>query len=79
MMARHAAPGPLVGTGDPGVAPPWNVCAQVRGALFRFKLWTGTSPEPQWRDATRVYSTRLPNGWVYPGHAGGYIGHLLPK
>ncbi len=65
-----------VGTGATAVPPPWHVCARVRGDVFSFKLWTGSEPEPRWSDPARVFSTRLPPGWVYAGRPGGYLGHL---
>lgn len=59
------------------VPPPWHVCAQTHGSQLTFKVWTGTDdPEPAWDDPTNVFSTTLPNGWDYPGFAGGYAGHL---
>ncbi len=58
------------------VAPPWHVCAAAYGNQFSFKVWTGTNPEPAWDDTTHVFTTTLPDGWDYPGAAGGYIGHL---
>ncbi len=58
------------------VPPPWHVCARTQGDQFSFKLWTGTNPEPAWDDPTRVFTTTLPDGWVYPGYSGGYVGHL---
>lgn len=67
---------PIVGNGDHAVPPPWHVCARVQGLTFRFKIWSADEVEPTWQDATRVFTTRLPAGWDYPGHAGGYVGHL---
>lgn len=67
---------PVVGFGTTAVPPPWHVCARVQGLTFRFKVWTGSDSEPTWRDPARVFTTRLPSGWDYPGHAGGYVGHL---
>lgn len=66
----------IVGSGDHAVPPPWHVCARVQGLTFRFKIWSATEVEPTWHDATRVFTATLPNGWSYPGHAGGYVGHL---
>lgn len=67
---------PIVGFGPTAVPPPWHVCARARGRTFTFKIWTGTNPEPAWDDPKQAFTTRLPAGWDYPGHAGGYIGHL---
>lgn len=67
---------PIVGFGDRAVPPPWHVCARATGLTFLFKIWAVTESEPAWHDATRVFTTRLPAGWDYPGHAGGYVGHL---
>jgi hypothetical protein len=66
----------IVGSSDHAVPPPWHVCARVQGLTVRFKIWSADEVEPTWQDATRVFTTRLPAGWDYPGHAGGYVGHL---
>ncbi len=66
----------IVGSSDHAVPPPWHVCARVQGLTFRFKIWSATEVEPTWHDATHVFTATLPNGWNYPGHAGGYVGHL---
>jgi len=55
---------------------PWHLCARVSGSLLQFMVWTGTNPQPLWTDGSRVYQATLPPGWVYPGVAGWYIGHL---
>lgn len=56
--------------------PPWHLCARTEGRRFSFMVWTGDNPKPSWTDATHVFSTTLPRGWVYPGISGGYVGHL---
>jgi hypothetical protein len=66
----------VVGFGGRAIAPPWHVCAQAQGATFRFRVWTDGETDPGWQDAQRVFTTRLPAGWDYPGLAGGYVGHL---
>lgn len=67
------------GDPQPALVPaPWYVCARTLGDQFSFKVWTGGNPEPGWDDPDRVYTTTLPEGWVYPGFSGGYIGHLHP-
>ena len=55
---------------------PWHLCARVSGSLLEFMVWTGTNPQPLWADGSRVYQVTLPPGWVYPGVAGWYVGHL---
>jgi len=55
---------------------PWHLCARVSGSLLQFMVWTGTNPQPQWTDGSRVNQVTLPPGWVYPGVAGWYVGHL---
>ncbi len=55
---------------------PWRVCTRTWGDQFSFKIWTLDEPEPAWDDTDHVFSTTLPEGWTYPGYAGGYIGHL---
>ncbi|HET8929903.1 MAG TPA: hypothetical protein VFN21_04515 [Acidimicrobiales bacterium] len=65
--------------GDPQgslVPPPWHICARTQASQFAFKVWTGDNAEPGWDDPTHVFTTTLPEGWVYPGYSGGYIGHL---
>jgi hypothetical protein len=56
--------------------PPWHICVQTQGNALRFKVWTGVDEEPGWTDPDHVFATTLPDGWDYPGYAGGYIGHL---
>lgn len=65
-------------TDDSMAQPPWHLCAQALGDLFRFKVWTGNDSEPDWNDPARVFSVTLPPGWAYVGYTGGYIGHLHP-
>lgn len=57
---------------------PWHVCARVVGDQMTVKAWTGTEAEPAWGDRSHGGSVTVPSGWVYPGRAGWYIGHLEP-
>jgi hypothetical protein len=59
---------------------PWRLCARVVGTTLEFKAWSlATNPvEPDWSDPGFGTSFGLPKGWVYPGQAGWYVGHLRP-
>lgn len=67
--------GPIVAVGEGTMAPTWRVCGRVRGAKVAIKVWVD-GPEPSWSDPTHVFTTTIPDEWVQPGYAGGYIGHL---
>ncbi len=61
------------------VAPlPWHLCARVIGSTVDLKAWHDPEGEPAWGNSMRSGSVALPDGWVYPGHAGWYIAHLVP-
>lgn len=57
---------------------PWRVCARVVGRSLQFKAWSVAAhpDEPGWGDPGFGTSFWLPSGWIYPGHAGWYVGHL---
>ncbi len=57
---------------------PWHLCARVIGPTVDVKAWPDPEPEPAWGDPFHGGSVTLPGGWVYPGRAGWYIGHLQP-
>lgn len=57
---------------------PWHLCARVIGSTVDLKAWHDPEGEPAWGDSMRSGSVALPDGWVYPGHAGWYIAHLVP-
>ena len=65
-------------TGTTIIPFPWHICARVSGSTFQFMVWVGDNPQPSWTDASNVEQLTLPDGWVYPGEAGWYIGHLHP-
>lgn len=76
-------PGTQVGAVDMGAVVggrplPWHLCARTTGATLEMKVWTGTDPEPRWGDGSHGAVVTLPEGWVYPGRAGWYVGHLPP-
>jgi hypothetical protein len=63
-----------------GLQPlPWRLCARVRGDEVDLKAWplSRSSAEPTWDDPTYNLTYRLPPGWVFPGHAGWFVGHVL--
>ncbi|HET8929979.1 MAG TPA: hypothetical protein VFN21_04915 [Acidimicrobiales bacterium] len=66
---------PIVGVGERTMAPSWRVCGRLRGDQVAFKVWVD-GPEPSWSDPSHVFTTTIPDEWVQPGYAGGYIGHL---
>lgn len=57
---------------------PWRFCARVIDAKVEFKVWPAAELEPAYGDPTHGGSVMLPPGWVYPGRAGWFIGHLQP-
>lgn len=59
---------------------PWRLCARVVGTTLQFKAWSLAThaEEPAWTDPGFGTSFVLPRGWVYPGYAGWYVGHLRP-
>ena len=58
-------------------ALPWHLCARVIGAVVDLKVWLDGEAEPAWGDPFHGGSVVLPDGWVYPGQAGWYVGHLI--
>jgi hypothetical protein len=64
--------------GNNVVTLPWNLCARVTGGTLTFVAWVDGEAQPTWGDASHGGTVTLPGGWVYPGWAGFYIGHLLP-
>lgn len=69
---------PIIRPGGLIQPPPWNLCARVQGTRIDVKLWLAREAEPRWGEPDSTFSTRLPTEWVYPGFAGGYVGHLAP-
>jgi hypothetical protein len=57
---------------------PWRLCARAVGDVVAFEAWPLDQPEPAWGDPTHGGAVELPPGWVYPGRAGWYAGHLVP-
>lgn len=57
---------------------PWRMCARASGTTIDFKVWSTSRPEPAWSDRQYSASVTVPAGWVYPGSAGWYVGHLQP-
>ncbi len=55
---------------------PWHLCARVIGSVLDLKVWHGGEAEPAWGDGLHGGTVVLPDGWVYPGRAGWYLGHL---
>lgn len=53
-----------------------RVCARVRGATLRFKVWRAREPEPPWSDRAHVRSVTLPERARHSGRPGWYGGHL---
>jgi hypothetical protein len=58
---------------------PWHFCARVIDSKVEFKVWPVAELEPAWGDPAHGGSVVLPPGWVYPGKAGWFIGHLQPR
>jgi hypothetical protein len=57
---------------------PWHFCARVIGDQLEFRVWTAADLEPAWGDPTHGGSATVPAGWLNPGRAGWFVGHLQP-
>lgn len=57
---------------------PWFMCARVTGDQVQILVWHYGEPPPQWGDRSHGGTVKLPAGWIYPGRAGWYIGHVPP-
>jgi len=60
------------------IALPWDLCARVVGATLSLEVWVDGQSQPPWGDTSHGGTVNLPAGWVYPGTAGFYTGHLQP-
>jgi hypothetical protein len=65
-----------LGIGSSVRALPWRFCARAIDQTVEFKVWPLDEAEPAWGDGTHGGAVLLPPGWVYPGVAGWYAGHL---
>jgi hypothetical protein len=66
LLNQDGAPQPL----------PWFMCARVSGDQVAILVWHSGEPAPRWGDPSHGGSVTLPAGWIYPGKAGWYIGHV---
>jgi len=58
---------------------PWRLCARVVGSTLEFKIWRPNDErKPAWGDSSHGGSATVPAGWVQPGEAGLFVGHIPP-